>query len=1248
MRLRPKNVLFGSGRDKRPPALLAVTPPRTGERTLLGVENLLQSIAVPEPFSLELAGDADGVTLMARCLDKEVVHDQLAAHYPQAPIHEVTPEEDPLRLAEEEQAWSMTLASDGPAYVPLRTFRDDDLLDPGSDPLVALLGALSALREGERVVARLLLRSLGPDWSEAHLAKAMQRPGSEPRLSADAERTRALQTDGANIAILGVGVLAAFQGYLWVRDGETWKAVLLGAAAAAGLALGGWAWRRWKRAHSRVYDPLLIQEKVSRIAFDAELQVIAVLPPDTGPQRAAELLAPVAAAYRHYDNPAGSRFKVGKVRPAAPTPDVMHPAGPGLFGKRSILGVREAACLWHPPGAGDETPLVERSGARALMPSAKGVRGGALVGDTTAGKPKPIRFPGDLLRRHHLYVARTRMGKSTLMHHLAAHKMREKAEGRDGDAIVVVDPHADLVSGLLEHVPESLIDRVRLIDLADERGAPGINLLDTRIFSDRDRTADSVVRVAKGLWEQRGPRMQSILEQTVKTLHEANEHPSTDEGGQYTILDGLKLLADKKFRDGVLRKVEDPYLLEWWAKDFGGWHPQYRADALAPIQTRLSYYASSKRARAVLGQRRSTIDLRSTILDGGILLISTAQGAVGRDVAALVGASLLNLVDSVIREQEGLPSEQRRGVLVVVDEMQSMPRRRLRVDALGAWQIRGQLHPRHPEPRQAGRHLPNHAGHPARQRGLPGRVPSGRGRRQNAGVGTGQGPSVRGRHHVAAGAPLLRARHRRQGADARLLDDGAQAGAGRPRRRRPHPRGGRRIHPVGPGHIGRRRRRAEEGGRLPKGRGRPREQQRAGGGAGRAAGHAAEEAGQQAEHHGRGGARMRHGGCEEELLRALASMPFLDRLEMVTVSGWSRGAVYEAVERLETSGFAASVPHATDLVPSTRRFHLTAAGLLRLAGAEGATLDELARILPVAAPWRRILMERLDALAVIYRLAAAVSGVAYPIRFRWYRGMSLDAAMQLPDGRTVGIVRRGATSDRSAFSKRMWRLRDSPLPGAVLVLMPDEVRLRHSRRMLAGAPVPFFLALEREAVAAAPSDPVWSPSAVNAAIDLRSALDRVEPGSQLPEEAELSRTSLPADFAVEGPGWDIPDHMLPALLKPAEKRALDLLSDWPWIVLKDLAGLLGVSAPRASQLVNPLEGFGLVPRAPSAVRRLILTDRGLALLARRDRTPSPSRRSDGASLSWSRRALSTGATSPAGEAASCSGTWSTPQPSTPP
>ena len=670
MNINVRKILFNPKGDDRPPALLAVRPPRQGERTMLGVENLLQSVAVPEPFSLELAGDIDGVTLLARCQNDRVVRGQIAAHYPQARVNVIPPEEDPLRLNEGEQAWGMTLRVDGPEYVPLRTFRDDDLLDPGSDPLIALMGSLCDLKDGERVVSRLMLRSLGPNWSQAHLERGHRRAVEERRDPSYTYQTGPLKLDGVTMAALGVAAVGTLQGYLWVRDGETWKAVLLGLGTALGLAAAGWAWHRWKQSRNRVYDPLIIREKTSRIAFDGEVQVIAILPEDAGLRRAEEVLEPVAAAYRHYDHPAGARFRVGKIRPLVPAAN-LHPSGPGLFGRRSVLGVREAAALWHPPGAGDETPLVERSGPRSLLPSARGVRGGALVGHTTAGRAREIRFSPDLLRRHHLYVARTRMGKSTLMLHAVLHKLREKAAGRDEDAIVVIDPHADLVEAILEQVPNSIIDRVRLIDLADESGSPGVNLLDTRIFADRDRTADSVVRVAKGLWDQWGPRMQSILEQTVKTLHEANQRVEAD--SQYTILDGLKLLSDdQNFKDAVLANVSDPYLLEWWARDFRNWTHQYRADALAPVQTRLTYYASSQRARAILGQRRSTIDLRETIREGGILLVSTAQGTAGRDVAALVGASLLNLVDAVIREQGSLPPEQRRGALVVVDEMQSM------------------------------------------------------------------------------------------------------------------------------------------------------------------------------------------------------------------------------------------------------------------------------------------------------------------------------------------------------------------------------------------------------------------------------------------------------------------------------------------------------------------------------------------------------------------------------------------------
>ncbi len=347
---------------------------------------------------------------------------------------------------------------------------------------------------------------------------------------------------------------------------------------------------------------------------------------------------------------------------------------------------------------------------------------------------------------------------------------------------------------------------------------------------------------------------------------------------------------------------------------------------------------------------------------------------------------------------------------------------------------------------------------------------------------------------------------------------------------------------------------------------------------------------------------MRPEGCEAQLLRALGWMPFLDRQEMAAVTGRSRGAVHEAVEKLEAGGVCASVLHSVDPLPPVRRFHLTGAGLRRLAEEEDVSMHRLVRTRPLSAQWRRGLLERLDALAAIYRLAAVLSGIAFPVRFRWYRSVRMDAAVTLPDGRTVGIVRQGLTADRSGFAKRLWRMREEPMPGAVLVLMADDVRLRHARRVLSTTDVPALFALEREAVLAGEDDRIWQPARVAASVDLRYVLDRTDPGGEVPEEDEPQRVSVPADIPERGTAGDIADHLLPVMLRPAEKRALDLISDWPWLSLSDLAGMLGVSPPRVTQLLNPLEGFNLVARFREAGGRLAVTDRALALLARRDRT----------------------------------------------
>ena len=188
---------------------------------------------------------------------------------------------------------------------------------------------------------------------------------------------------------------------------------------------------------------------------------------------------------------------------------------------------------------------------------------------------------------------------------------------------------------------------------------------------------------------------------------------------------------------------------------------------------------------------------------------------------------------------------------------------------------------------------------------------------------------------------------------------------------------------------------------------------------------------------------MRLSGGAGDLLRRLTNMPFLDRLELVAISGWSRDTVYRGLHRLEDVGLVAPVPHGTDLIAPTRRFYVTAAGLRALARDQDLPVENLLRALPVSLQWRRLLLQRLDAVAAIYRLASTVALVAHPLALRWYRALPMDATL-IPPRRADG--RRRATG--SLF-------RPHPLQQAALAVARGAAALRRPPpRVRRGASAP--------------------------------------------------------------------------------------------------------------------------------------------------------------------------------------------------
>ena len=340
------------------------------------------------------------------------------------------------------------------------------------------------------------------------------------------------------------------------------------------------------------------------------------------------------------------------------------------------------------------------------------------------------------------------------------------------------------------------------------------------------------------------------------------------------------------------------------------------------------------------------------------------------------------------------------------------------------------------------------------------------------------------------------------------------------------------------------------------------------------------------------------------VLRTLAAMPFLDWLELAAVSGLAEATARRVLGRLKAQGMVECFHHASPFTAATRRWQLTYPGLERLAAAEGLAVARLLRARPLSAHWQRLLLARLDAVAVIHRLASAVASVDGPFRFRWYRAHPLDAAIALSGGRTVGVIRQGATADRTAFADRVNWLVNSreTLPRGLLTIFPDDIRLRQARRLLARYPGPVCLALEQDVARSVADDPVWRTPSVSAALSLGEALSNLRPGGGLPAEPPLERTARPAGIDTDIPVEDIPNHLLPVLLKPADKRMLDCLSDWPWATADDLCAFLDLSDSRVWRVAARLEDLGLIVRTVlGGQRRLALARRGLTLLARRDR-----------------------------------------------
>ncbi len=357
-------------------------------------------------------------------------------------------------------------------------------------------------------------------------------------------------------------------------------------------------------------------------------------------------------------------------------------------------------------------------------------------------------------------------------------------------------------------------------------------------------------------------------------------------------------------------------------------------------------------------------------------------------------------------------------------------------------------------------------------------------------------------------------------------------------------------------------------------------------------------------------------GLEEALL-LLCATPLATVDELSRFGRLPTSTLRDRLKKLTERGLVDSVPHHLSVLGSRpqRRYFPTEKGVTA-AGAATKGREHMLQSYPVSKQWFRLLAERLDAAAVLHRVAAMIADADPqddPVRVDHYRNGPYDMLLTLSGGRSIGLIRQGPALPTSRLRYRLRsieRLDSSDSPFVTLVLTHADQATRRAIRSL-GDPSEHsrtFVATEGELLAGDHTGVVWQQCGSGLGEAVRIDADASLAGILALAERLLdssysflgnSPKPNPSDLYPSGVQAAMPEpteqltSTLPVQLTRAEKDALDLLAAWPLCTREQLAGLMGgVTLRRVNQVLRSLGQHSLV-RADGPLH--MLTDEGLTL-----------------------------------------------------
>ncbi|OGE89267.1 MAG: hypothetical protein A2722_01335 [Candidatus Doudnabacteria bacterium RIFCSPHIGHO2_01_FULL_50_11] len=583
-----------------------------------------------EHISFEIVAYDKKISFYVNCPKhlQDLVEKQIHAQYPKAHI-------EPIKFYNIFQPNSQVAASEFSLqkryYYPIRTYKNLE-----TDPLNSIANSLSKLQASEAGAMQLIIGPARAGWRARanRLALAIQQ-GKSPHVAERSVFSRAAHGLGS----------ALFKTKPNIPGQQSKRRDLSGEYTPIQLT----------PMQQEIVKRL--EEKSSKAGFGVNFRMLIAAPTKTA---ATGHIRNMLASLMQFSMPPFNGFRVIRRSEHRVITDFIY----RVFrepGTSFILNTEELASLWHLPTQYTETPNIKWLAAKRA-PAPVNIPSDGLVMGTNLfrGVQTTIRIGGADRRRHMYIVGRTGTGKSEFMRNMIVQDIQA------GRGVAVVDPHGELIEGVLRHIPKARAEDVIYFNPADADRPMGLNMLQVVRPELADFAIQEMIEIFYKLFppEMIGPMFEHNMRNVMLTLMADREYPGT-------IAEIPRMFTDVEFQKYKVSKVADPVVRNFWEKEMAKTSDFHKSEMLGYLISKVGRFVENEMMRNIIGQAQSAFDFREVMDQGKILLINLSKGQVGEVNSKLLGLIIVSKLQMAALSRSDTPESDRRDFYLYVDEFQN-------------------------------------------------------------------------------------------------------------------------------------------------------------------------------------------------------------------------------------------------------------------------------------------------------------------------------------------------------------------------------------------------------------------------------------------------------------------------------------------------------------------------------------------------------------------------------------------------